>query len=356
MSDSNQQRSAALWSWFHALCAATGLGAPQGEIGIVSGDASFRRYFRGHTEAGSYILVDAPPEHEDSARFLAVQQALLAGGVAVPRVYGFEAKDGFLCLEDFGDALLLARLKAEPQAAATWYHAAFSELLRIQCCDPAVAALPDYDETLLRRELLLFSEWLLGRFLGLGFTFEEIRLWEALQSELVDAALAQPRVVVHRDYHARNLMVLPGEAAALGVIDFQDAVLGPCTYDLVSLLKDCYVAWPSATVRQWVLDWLSLARAEPALAATYSQDDAAFLSAFDYMGVQRHLKAAGIFCRLWLRDGKPGYLRDVPRTLDYITRIEATGRLREFQDFLRGRVLPAFTAKLAALDEKGVLP
>lgn len=356
MSDSNQQRSAALWSWFHALCASTGLGTPQGEIGIVSGDASFRRYFRGHTERGSFILVDAPPEHEDSARFLAVQQVLLEGGVSVPRVFGFEPKDGFLCLEDFGDVLLLARLKAEPDAAGSWYHAAFSELVRIQTSAPAKAALPDYAEPLLRRELLLFSEWLLGRFLGLGFTFEEIRLWEALQTELVDSALAQPSVVVHRDYHARNLMVLPGEKPALGVIDFQDAVLGPCTYDLVSLLKDCYVAWPATSVRQWVLDWLALARGEPELAAVYDQDDETLLTAFDYMGVQRHLKAAGIFCRLWLRDGKPGYLRDVPRTLEYITRIEATGRLREFQDFLRTRVLPAFTAKLAALDEKGVLP
>lgn len=360
MPDSNTQRSAALWSWFLALCEAHALGTPQGTIEPVSGDASFRRYFRGSTAGHSWILVDAPPEHEDSRRFLAVQGLLQGGGVRVPRVLASDLDAGFLCLEDFGGELLLTRLldPARPAQALPWYRAAFAELAKIQSCTDRAAALPDYDDALLRREMALFRDWLCQACLALSFSPAEQRLWQALQDLLVSAALAQPRVFVHRDYHARNLMVLDGNAAVptLGVIDFQDAVLGPCTYDLVSLLKDCYVAWPAESVRQWALDWLALARSQAALAERYRMDDGAFLQAFDLMGVQRHLKAAGIFCRLWLRDGKPGYLQDVPRTLGYITRIEATGCLADFQDLLRARVLPAFSAHLQRLQQEGVLP
>lgn len=381
MPDINTQRSAALWSWFVALCSSQALGTPQGVthqgaiqgapqgapqgtghrstnhhsgLQVVSGDASFRRYFRAYTERGSWVLVDAPPQREDSATFIAVQQRLQGSGTRVPAVVAVDLEQGFMCLEDFGSELLLTRLQAQPETAGLWYHRAFAQLLRIQASASSgkqtQPILPAYDEALLRREMQLFSDWLCGELLNLQLSTAEQALWEVVQTELVEAALAQPSVVVHRDYHARNLMVLEadGQEPALGVIDFQDAVSGPCSYDLVSLLEDCYIAWPREQVRQWLLEWWAMAET--------GMEQEAFLRAADLMGIQRHLKAAGIFCRLWLRDGKPGYLQDLPRTLAYITRLDSSGALREFADFLQARVLPGVQLKLLQLQQEGVLP
>ena len=362
MPDMNAQRSAALWSWFVALCSSHALGTPpgapngtpNGTMQVVSGDASFRRYFRAYTEHGSWVLVDAPPQREDSATFVAVQQRLRGSGTRVPAVLAADLEQGFMCLEDFGSELLLTRLQAQPEAAGLWYHRAFEQLLRIQASASSgkqcQSDLPAYDEAMLRREMQLFRDWLCGELLNLQLSTAEQALWEAVQTELVAAALAQPSVVVHRDYHARNLMVLEGDGQepALGVIDFQDAVFGPCSYDLVSLLEDCYIAWPREQVRQWLLEWWAMAGT--------GMEQEAFLQAADLMGVQRHLKAAGIFCRLCLRDGKPGYLQDLPRTLAYITRLDSRGALREFADFLQARVLPGVQARLLQLQQEGVLP
>jgi aminoglycoside/choline kinase family phosphotransferase len=353
MIDSSELRSAALWSWFASLCPTLALGLPQGGIQPVSGDASFRRYFRGVTDKGSWILVDAPPEKENSRPFVAVQHSLHAGGVAVPQVLAADLDQGFMCLQDFGSELLLPSLLAirsehagalQDTLAADLYQLAFAQLLLVQRCDPRQPPLPLYDRAMLLREMQLFSEWLCKGILQLDFSTEEAALWQAVQECLIASALAQPQVYVHRDYHSRNLMLVPG---GLGVLDFQDAVLGPFTYDLVSLLKDCYIAWPAEQVRALALDYLRLAQ-QNGIASDISAPD--FLTDFDLMGVQRHLKAAGIFCRLWLRDGKPGYLQDIPRTLAYITTIPfADATMREFSQWLQTRVLPGLVARLEAL-------
>jgi aminoglycoside/choline kinase family phosphotransferase len=204
--------------------------------------------------------------------------------------------------------------------------------------------LPPYDERLLRFEISLFTDWLLGRHLSLTLTPGESAMLASAFDALVDNALAQPQVFVHRDYHSRNLMVCPD--ANPGILDFQDAVHGPLTYDLVSLLRDCYVAWPQPDVLRWALEFRAAAQAA---GVPVGADDAQFLRWFDLMGIQRHLKASGIFARLWHRDGKPGYLPDVPRTLGYI--VGACGNQREFAplgEFVAERVLPAVTASLAA--------
>ncbi|MGA0807181.1 MAG: aminoglycoside phosphotransferase family protein [Pseudohongiellaceae bacterium] len=335
--ETNMLRRQALEAWFTAQCQSLGLGTPADGIAPVSGDASFRRYFRGVTTQGQWILVDAPPDKEDSRPFLAVQALLQQGAVQVPQVFAADLQQGFMCLQDFGSDLLwpaldLARQRGDLAAAGALYREALAELLKIQHC-PA-HALPPYDTALLRREVLLFRDWLCAGILGMTLGAEDQRLLEALFDLLVQSALEQPRVFVHRDYHSRNLMLLP---SGIGVIDFQDAVQGPFSYDLVSLLKDCYIAWPDASVQAWALDYLaraSDARLVPQL------DERAFLRSFDLMGVQRHLKAAGIFCRLWLRDGKPGYLGDIPRTLGYIMQLSARdGIIGEFRDWLDVKVL-----------------
>jgi aminoglycoside/choline kinase family phosphotransferase len=344
MADSNALRRAALWSWFVSLCPQYKLGEPLGGIQEVSGDASFRRYFRGRTTSGTWVLVDAPPDKEDSRPFLAVQASLFRAGVRVPKVLAADLQQGFMCLEDFGSDLLWpaleqARLRQDTAAAATLYRQAFDELLKIQLC-PA-QELPPYNEALLQREVLLFQDWLCEGILGLQLGVEDRKLLAAVFAQLVQSALDQPRVYVHRDYHSRNLMLLD---AGLGVIDFQDAVHGPFSYDLVSLLKDCYITWPAATVESWALEYL--ARAVDARIVS-GLSEAAFLHSFHLMGAQRHLKAAGIFCRLWLRDGKPGYLQEIPRTLAYISALPVdVGAVGEFRDWLQLKVLPGLEHKL----------
>lgn len=347
MTDSNALRRAALWSWFVSLCPQHALGEPLGGIQDVSGDASFRRYFRGVTTTGTWVLVDAPPDKEDSRPFLAVQASLFRAGVRVPQVFAADLQQGFMCLEDFGSDLLWpaleqARLRQDTAAAATLYRQAFDELLKIQRC-PA-QELPPYNEALLQREVLLFQDWLCEGILGLQLGGENRTLLAAVFAQLVQSALDQPRVYVHRDYHSRNLMVLD---KGLGVIDFQDAVHGPFSYDLVSLLKDCYIAWPADTVEHWALQYLAGATDARIVSGL---SEATFLHSFHLMGVQRHLKAAGIFCRLWLRDGKSGYLQEIPRTLAYITALPgADGVIGEFKEWLQVKVLPGLEDKLQAV-------
>lgn len=351
-SDVNAQRRAALWSWFVDLCSRQMLGTPHGDIETVSGDASFRRYFRGHSSHGRWILVDAPPDKEDSRPFIAVQASLARGGVQVPDVIAADTTLGFMCLQDFGSDLLwpaleAARLRDDLDAATALYRAAFDQLLKIQRCDAGQPPLLPYDAALLQREMLLFRDWLCAGVLDLSLSAADVKLMEAAFGDLVNAALQQPRVYVHRDYHSRNLMLLD---AGLGVIDFQDAVHGPFSYDLVSLLKDCYIAWPADTVAAWACEYLQ--RAHDARIVS-GLDETRFLRAFDLMGAQRHLKAAGIFCRLWLRDGKPGYLQEIPRTLGYITALSGHGgSIGEFADWLRQTIMPRLEPALEATRQR----
>ncbi len=309
----------------------------------ASADASFRRYFRVTRPDGTFVAMDAPPGKEDVGPYLQVAGMLGAIGVHAPRVLARNADDGFLLLTDLGATTYLDDL-ADRRRGPALYADAIAALVRIQARGSEHAQrLPPYDEKLLRFEMSLFQDWLLGRHLGLELDAADARQLAAVCDLLVASALAQPRVFVHRDYHSRNLMVCPGDNP--GILDFQDAVHGPLTYDLVSLLRDCYIAWPPEQVVAWALEF----RRQASVAGLEAgADEAGFLRWFDLMGVQRHLKASGIFARLWHRDGKAGYLPDVPRTLEYVEQACARhADLAALGELVGGRVLPEMRASLA---------
>ncbi len=315
-------------------------GPPVDRVVPASADASFRRYFRVHRGGTTQIAMDAPPERERLDAWLRVARILAAAGVHVPPVLAVDAEQGFVLIGDLGRHHYLEALGqgADP---GPLYSDAVDALVRMQATDPAaIAELPSYDRELLMRELGLFTDWFVSRHLSLApDDFERAAIAGAFEW-LCDQALAQPVVFVHRDYHSRNLLVCPDDNP--GIVDFQDAVRGPISYDLVSLLKDCYVVWP----RKQLLAWLDRYRGQAAAAGLdVAGDREEFRRWFDRMGLQRHLKVLGIFARLWHRDGKPGYLGDLPRVLDYA--LEATSTLPELADFdafLRRQVVPAFTA------------
>lgn len=305
--------------------------APQGELQSVSGDASFRRYFRFPVAAGQWLIaVDAPPPHESLQPFMAIAASYHKQGLVVPQVHAFDQELGFMVLDDLGDTLLFSQLTSE-SVARDYYQQALSLLpavMRAQTTE--VGPLPSYDKALLERELALFHDWLLVRHLGCQLTSAQQRVWQATCDILIDNALEQPQVGVHRDYHSRNIMVMD---RSLALIDFQDAVVGPVTYDAVSLLRDCYVSWPDTLVQEQKKFLHQRLQTEQLLndAVTPQQ----FSTWFDLMGVQRHLKAAGIFARLKHRDDKPGYMADVPRTLAYVSaQARAHSALQPFAELL----------------------
>jgi len=282
----------------------------------ASTDASFRRYFRLQTAGSSFIAMDAPPAQEDSTAFLRVATYLESMQLNAPRVVEADLEQGFLLLSDLGVHPYLDILNQAPEKADKLYGDAMGALAMLQERGVAFQAnLPPYDDALLRFELSLFHDWLCEKHLGIHFSGEAERHWQALCDQLVANALDQSQVFVHRDFHSRNLMVCDDDNP--GILDFQDAVEGPYTYDLASLLKDCYVRWPADQVRAWALKFY----AQLDDAAHAHADADTFLRHFELMGVQRHLKAAGIFARLNHRDGKPGYLADIPRTLNYIVEL-----------------------------------
>ena len=319
-------------------------GFEQARAEPVSGDASFRRYFRVHKRgAGSdpFIVMDAPPEHEDCVPFVNIARHWHQQGIAVPDLVQVDLEQGILLLEDFGDRLMLAEL--DEQSADRLYGAALRELTLIQQADTGNNPLPPYDAALLDREMALFPDWLLEQYLGMTLSNGERAMLDTAFALLRESALAQPEVTVHRDYHSRNLLIRPGTDRP-GVIDFQDAVIGPVTYDAVSLLKDCYIQWPEARLTRW-LEFFRQATGELGL---HRADRDTFRQWFELMGMQRHLKAAGIFARLAIRDGKTGYLGDVPRTVGYL--ISASQRqpaLRHFHDWLTGTVMPLIERRIA---------
>jgi len=284
----------------------------------ASADASFRRYFRVLHEGASYVVMDAPPEKEDSRPFIRISKMLFDLGLNVPEVIDENLEQGFLLLSDLGSIPYLDVLDEE--TVERLYGDALGALATLQACAPDNASLPAYDRTLLLNEMELSREWLIGKHLGLSPDAAETGVIDAAFRLLAESALEQPRVCVHRDYHSRNLMQTGINNP--GILDFQDAVIGPVTYDLVSLLRDCYIDWPRARVEDWALGYLDLALQSGILRA--EQDDPQqFLRWFDLMGMQRHLKAAGIFARLKHRDGKAGYLQDIPRTLGYVVEVAA---------------------------------
>jgi N-acetylmuramate 1-kinase len=307
----------------------------------ASADASFRRYFRVWLAHGvTRVVMDAPPDKEDVAPFLKVA-ALLAGcGVHVPHIHAADSARGLVLLEDLGSELYLTHLQSGADVDLL-YGDALEALLRIQVQGrEAARELPPYDRAALGREMGLMPEWFCERHLRLTLDDADRAVLAASFEFLTLEALAQPRVFVHRDYHSRNLMRLPSRNP--GIIDFQDALAGPVGYDLVSLLKDCYIDWPRARVEHWVSAYRARLRGERALAGS---DEREFLRWFDLIGLQRHIKVLGIFARLWYRDGKNGYLPDLPRTLEYV--LDAARRYRELRDFarwLQRRVVPVFAA------------
>jgi len=301
----------------------------------ASSDASFRRYFRVTHEGASCIVMDAPPENEDCHPFIAVDRLLLDAGLNVPEIIDEDLERGFLLLTDLGSRLYLEALSAD--TVERLYGDALGALAAIQTCAPAPGLLPDYDRALLLGEMGLFRDWLVGKHLGIGLNATQSGLLDAAFDALAENALAQPQVCVHRDYHSRNLMVTARNNP--GILDFQDAVIGPVTYDLVSLLRDCYIEWPRTRVEDWALGYQQLALQSGILRAEH-EDPATFLRWFDLMGVQRHLKAAGIFARLNHRDGKPGYLDDIPRTLGYVVEVAARHEaLTGLGEFVESQVL-----------------
>ncbi|OUD12295.1 aminoglycoside phosphotransferase family protein [Thioflexithrix psekupsensis] len=310
---------------------------------LASSDASFRRYFRWHTAQGSYIVMDAPPPQEDCRPFVAVAQQLLAAGVRVPTIFACDVTRGFLLLTDFGDTVYLDVLNSE--RVDVLYEAALNMLLHIQHADPH--QLPLYDATLLQREMALFVDWLLLQHLRLILSDADRAMLAQQFALLTESALCQPQVFVHRDYHSRNLMFSPEHPTTPGVLDFQDAVRGAITYDLVSLLRDCYIAWPEDRVIAWVRNYQEKLQQAGLMAEV---DHATFLRWFDWMGVQRHLKASGIFARLYHRDGKIGYLADIPRTLDYIVTVCANyPELQPLGHFVTRRVLPVLQGEFTCM-------
>lgn len=280
------------------------------ELMPLAGDASSRSYFRLRLDGRSYIVAHAPPETERNEAFIAVRALLDQAGVCVPTLFASNLERGYLLLEDLGDGTLLPALDAD--SVDGYYGLAFELLLRFVAIDTGERCLAAYDEALLREELGRFDTWFLGGLLNYSLTDGERDMLEALYTALVQSALAQPRVFVHRDFHSRNLMRRGG--AQLAVIDFQDAVAGPLTYDLVSLLRDCYVRWPAERVRDWTGQyWHRLQQATPVAVP----DHATFQRWFDWMGLQRHLKVLGTFARLSVRDGRSAYLADLPRVINY---------------------------------------
>jgi aminoglycoside/choline kinase family phosphotransferase len=338
VADASDSRLAALTRWV-----VEDLGFVGSRIEPASADASFRRYFRVTRGADTYIVMDAPPEKEDVTPFVRVARLLAGMNLNAPLILAQEATQGFLLLSDLGNLQYLDELKADREVDRL-YADALSSLVVMQTTGVESArSLPAYDRPLLLREMELLPEWFVERHLGLTVNPSDRQLLNRSFDSLVKAATSQPMAFVHRDYHSRNLLLTPERNP--GILDFQDAVWGPITYDAVSLLKDCYIAWP----RQRVLGWLNDYRGKLLSAGVASVGSAAdFVRWFDLMGLQRHIKVLGIFARLYYRDGKRGYLNDLPRVLNYTRETAAVyPETAEFARYLKESIDPAFGAAQA---------
>ena len=299
----NDERYQLLLDWINALPE-----LQNARLSVASADASFRRYFRATTDEKSYIIMDAPPDKEDTQTFVTVTKLLAEKNVRVPQIHQINPALGFLLLDDFGDQQYLPNLN--PDSVDALYSSALDSLKTIQQAN--TASLPKYNKKLLSFEMSLFTDWYLEKQLETSLSKQQREDLEHCFSPLIVSAAEQPQTFVHRDYHSRNLMLV--DQGSPGIIDYQDAVLGPYTYDLVSLLRDCYIAWPEQKVEAWALSFKQRIEQN----SINKVSDQTFLRWFDLMGIQRHLKAIGIFSRLNKRDGKPGYLKDIPRTLNYV--------------------------------------
>lgn len=282
----------------------------------ASADASFRRYFRIHFEATTEIAMDAPPQHEDCRPFVHVARLLREAGLNAPEVVEQDLTQGFLLLTDLGSTTYLAAMQTDREQARLLFADANAALVRWQLASRP-DELPPYDAALLRRELDLFPDWYVGRHLGIALSASQRDVIERTFALIIASNLAQPKVYVHRDYMPRNLMVCDPNP---GVLDFQDAVYGPITYDVASLYRDAFISWEEEQALDWVIRYWEQARKA---ALPVNTDFAAFYRDLEWMGLQRHLKVLGIFARLRYRDGKQGYLEDTPRFVTYVRAVAA---------------------------------
>ncbi|NNP75384.1 phosphotransferase [Acinetobacter sp. Ac_3412] len=328
----NTQREQLIQTWLQAT-----LQSDQFEINFLAGDASFRRYARITIQNKTYMLMDAPPEKEDCAPFVSIDEFFDKNGVRVPHIVAKDLTLGLLLLEDFGDVVLSTLLN--DQTVDQYYAQSFKQLIELQQID-GHAQLPAYSYEKLMTEMRLLTEWMLPS-LNIQPTEQQLETIEQAFDFLAIEATNQPQVIVHRDFHSRNLMKIEDEHE-LGVIDFQDAVIGADTYDLISITRDAYVQWNAGRVYEWFEVFYNLLPA----AAKENRSFEQFKRDADLMAIQRHLKILGIFVRLFERDGKSGYLKDLPRVMWYLLE-ESQGydELNDFMQFIRDIVMPKFIEK-----------
>lgn len=318
----NDKRLEQLTTWIHQEW-------PNATIEVASADASFRRYFRISNDGESTIAMDAPPEKEDCIPFIDITERLLKAKVHAPKIIRQDLDQGFLLLEDLGNTPYLDELLSTTSntgKADQLYGDALQALINIQQAN--TKDLPEYDADFLMLEMGYMQEWFLQMHLNIHPNYDQQKIIDRCLNTIVMKLVKQPQVFVHRDYHSRNLMVIADEKLLdkqdgnlsnnPGVIDYQDAMLGPITYDLVSLLRDCYIQWPNEQVEVWALDFKQLLEKSGILSDVSDQK---FIEWFDYMGLQRHIKVLGIFARLNHRDGKSNYLNDLPLTLEYMMQV-----------------------------------
>ena len=326
------QREQIIHTWITSV-----LDSDQFEINFLPGDASFRRYARIKLNNKTFMLMDAPPEKEDCVPFVTIDQFFDTHGVRVPHIVAKDLQQGFLLLEDFGDVLLSTLLNDDTVDA--YYAQSFKQLIKLQAID-GVKQFPEYSYEKLLSEMQLLTDWMLPS-LHIEPSKEEQALIKRTFAILANAALAQPQVIVHRDFHSRNLMKIEGETE-LGVIDFQDAVIGADTYDLISITRDAYVQWNADQVYAWFKVFYDLLPET----AKQDRDFEQFKRDADLMAIQRHIKILGIFVRLFERDGKTGYLNDLPRVMWYLLEeSKPYAELQPFMQFIHAKVMPKFEAK-----------
>jgi aminoglycoside/choline kinase family phosphotransferase len=328
----NTHREQLIQTWITSV-----LGSDQFETHFLAGDASFRRYARIKLNNKTFMLMDAPPEKEDCGPFVTIDEFFDKNGVRVPHIVAKDLELGFLLLEDFGDVLLSTLLNE--QTVDAYYEQSFKQLIQLQSID-GTQNFPTYSYEKLISEMELLTDWMLPS-LQIQPTAEESALIKRTFAILANAALAQPQVIVHRDFHSRNLMKIEGETD-LGVIDFQDAVIGADTYDLISITRDAYVQWNADRVYAWFKTFYDLLPES----AKQDRDFEQFKKDADIMAIQRHIKILGIFVRLFERDGKSGYLKDLPRVMWYLLEeSKPYVELQPFMQFIQTKVMPKFEAK-----------
>jgi len=333
----NTQREQLIYTWLTSV-----LKNDQFKIAFLAGDASFRRYARIQLQNKTYMLMDAPPEKEDCVPFVTIDEFFAGHGVRVPQIVAKDLAQGFLLLEDFGDVLLSTLLNNE--TVDKYYEQSFKQLIQLQTID-GTNQFSAYSYEKLMSEMQLLTDWMLPS-LAIQPTAEQKKTIDDAFDFLARAAVAQPQVIVHRDFHSRNLMKIENELE-LGVIDFQDAVIGADTYDLISITRDAYVQWNAEHVYQWFRTFYDLLPESAKQNRSFEQ----FKRDADLMAIQRHIKILGIFVRLFERDGKSGYLKDLPRVMWYLLE-ESRGyaELEEFMIFMNNIVMPKFIEKYGSYE------